>query len=181
MKLLQYLCIPFLLLLTGCAGCGDDDPLSISKTEYSGNQLRIDGYYYYTFKAANNQEKLSDFYFLYRNGVILYAGTYPLGNVQYYESEFRSKIWNAGIKNSKTYWGLFSVQGNQIQFDHWYPSERPYSAFARKGTILNDTTFTITERYSVTDRNDKTASDEIYRFKQFSPKPDSTNPFVVRF
>ena len=49
------------------------------------------------------------------------------------------------------------------------------------GKILNDTTFTLKERYKLDQNGDKYnvyKSDATYYFRQYSSKPDSTNRYV---
>ena len=46
-----------------------------------------------------------------------------------------------------------------------------------KGEIQNDSTFLITKSIRSKTGEEKELN-EIYHFKQFSPKPDSTNVFV---
>ena len=46
-----------------------DDELSLEKQEYTGNQLRIDGYYYYAI-----DQNLFETYFFYENGVLISGG-----------------------------------------------------------------------------------------------------------
>ena len=63
-------------------------------------------------------------------------------------------------------------------FEKWYPnSPGQPKVYIREGKILNDTTFHITASYRP-DGSERREKDEIYHFKQFSPKPDSTNNFV---
>jgi hypothetical protein len=72
---------------------------------------------------------------------------------------------------------VFIIEDNVIKFERWYPSERPYNAFVREGVILKDTTFHITKSYR-SNGTEKREKDEIYHFRKFSPKPDSTNVYV---
>ncbi|MBW7845753.1 MAG: hypothetical protein H3C45_08955, partial [Bacteroidia bacterium] len=83
-------------------------------------------------------------------------------------------------KKYKSNWGVFKIEGNFIQFERWYPSDPPLKAYVRAGTIINDTTFLITESYRMQDgkKTEVKTRNETYYFKQFSPKPDSTNTFV---
>jgi len=51
----------------------------------------------------------------------------------------------------------------------------PHRGNVREGIILNDTTFQITKYTSgsnVSERN------EVYHFREFHPKPDSTNKYI---
>ena len=76
-------------------------------------------------------------------------------------------------------WGTFQINKDSIVFERWYPAEVSKSYY-RSGKILNDTTFVITESYRL--RNGKKKEwrekNEVYHFKAFSPKPDSTNRFI---
>jgi hypothetical protein len=49
----------------------DDDMLSLPLMPYTGNQLRIDGYYY---QAGHDGKVIFTPYFFYRNGVVIYIG-----------------------------------------------------------------------------------------------------------
>jgi hypothetical protein len=50
----------------------------------------------------------------------------------------------------------------------------------RAGQILNDTTFVIAESYRMNEgkKTEVKERNETYHFKQFNPKPDSTNRFI---
>lgn len=152
-----------------------DDDLSIQRKPYTGDQLRMDGYYY-----QKVDKSFFSIYFFYENGILLSAGgVFSDGNAieEYIEKEF---LKNEGYKNHKTFWGLFNIEGDTIKFERWYPSDPPLKAYVREGEILNDTTFVITESYRLVDghRTDLTQRNEVYYFREFSPKPDSANPFV---
>lgn len=152
-----------------------DDALSIQRTSYTGDELRIDGYYY---QEVDNS--FFSIYFFYRNGVLLSAGgVFSNENAieEYIKKEF---LRNEGYRKNKTFWGIFNIEGDTIKFERWYPSEPPLKAYVREGEILNDTTFVITESYHLVDghRADLTQRNEVYHFKEFTPKPDSVNLFV---
>jgi len=154
-----------------------EDKLTLTKQVYSGCQLRIDGYYYY---SADN--KLYDTYFLYRDGLIINGGgSSSLTPFESFEKEFSSSYTNEYLSNSKYAWGLFNIQGDSILIERWYPSSGgPLPVYMRMGKVLNDTTFVITESYRMK-KGKKTEVDsesETYHFRQFSPKPDSTNIFI---
>ena len=85
------------------------------------------------------------------------------------------------LLDDKISWSVFQFDGNNIQFERWYPSSGgPFPAYVRSGEILNDTTFIITEIYRMKDgvKTDVEESNEVYQFQAFSPKPDSTNRFI---
>lgn len=80
-------------------------------------------------------------------------------------------------QSSKTDWGLFGVTSSTITIQGWRISrcKRPVVEF--RGEVLTDTSFNIT---TYIDENDEsnTVNENTYYFKQFSPKPDSTNDFI---
>lgn len=163
-----------LLMLLGCMKSGADDVLSLPQTPYMGNQLRIDGYYHSVYYAPDG-DRLFRGYALYRNGIILYLGGGYSSTQELAESIIKDYINNSDYKKVKYNWGVFLLDTNKIAFERWYPSERPHHAFVREGVILNDTTFHITKSYR---GSEAWVEDEIYHFRPFSPKPDSSNAYV---
>lgn len=152
-----------------------DDELSIQRTNYSGSQLRIDGFYY--LQKDNNYY---DCYCFYGNGVVIAAGGLRKSVAelsQYLEKEF---INSDSYKKYKSNWGVFKIEGNSIQFERWYPSDPPLKAYVKAGEIINDSTFVIKEIYRMQggQKTEVESRNEVYHFKAFSPKPDSTNSFV---
>ncbi len=94
---------------------------------------------------------------------------------EYINIEF---ILNHRYTNNKSSWGLFIINDQIIQIERYYPTDHlRKSAYINEGKILNDTTchFTVSYRSDGSERRDE---DEIFHFKQFSPKPDSTNSFI---
>ena len=172
MKLL-ILIILQMLFTQCCSFLCDDDELSLPLIPYTGNELRIDGYYY---QIGDDGKGFYDVYFFYKNGIILNLGG---GQNSLYElDEYVERCkQNKYVYSSKIGWGIFVIEGNNIKFERWYPKEKPYYAYVREGIILNDTTFHITKSYRSNGTN-YSPEDEIYYFRKFSPKPDSTNNFI---
>jgi len=169
------------IILIICFSCRKnifkDDELSIKKNNYTGNQLKIDGYYYTRYGSP---EKLT-IYLFFNNGILLHTGdSYEYNKLNEFEQIITSVDFINKLKGIKYSWGAYKIEGNNIQFERWYPSTPPLKAYVRAGTILNDTTFLITESYRMQDRK-KTEVDsenETYHFKKYTPKPDSTNNFI---
>ena len=161
-----------LLLLGACSRIcgGNDEPLSIQRTDFTGTNLRIDGYFYNQF----NDTHISVL-FLYRNGIVFRANV--LKGEQ--EQRFLSEEWLTPVRNHKGAWGVFLVDGGIIKIESranaWC---RPFQSFIREGVILNDTTFRITKSYNSFGTPDVRSMDRTYHFRAFSPKPDSTNVFI---
>lgn len=151
-----------------------DDELSISRRDYTENQLRIDGYYY----RIGYKGEINDGYWFYRNGVLISTGgiTHSLSEMDELMINFANSEY---FKTVKTLWGTFIIEDDNIFFEKWYP-HGPNQAYVRAGKILNDTTFHITESYRMVDgvKTNIKQRDEMYYFREFDLKPDSLNNFI---
>lgn len=167
-----------LFAFTGCTKDKEvqkDDVLSIPKTPYSGNQLKIDGYYYDLYNNKINTVRL-----FYRNGVVMDFSSIGDNIVEVEKNLKDSSLWEK-IKGMKFMWGVFFIDGNQIKIEQWGTSSGgPLRAYVKSGTILNDTTYNINEIYRMQNgqKTEVRARSETFHFKAFSPKPDSTNKFI---
>lgn len=176
---MKNLLILFLIMsLFSCCGkfsVSKSDSLTMIKRPFNGNQLRIDGYYYQLY---NNQ--YFDAMIFYQDGTIITPGGVKESIEDMDNYITNSFLKKEDYKNVMYWWGVFIIDNNNISFEMWYPSEAPYKAFISEGKIINSTTFLITKRYRLVNgmqTNIKEINDE-YHFKQFSPKPDSTNNFI---
>ena len=160
--------IGLLLFLYGCK----DDELTLQRVPYYGNELRIDGYYYHEY----GEPARKNIYFLYRNGIILYGTTPLTSEIEQTENMYQTGKYYELVKNDKTSWGVFLINGNTLKFEKWYSGEEAW-AYISEGEILNDTTFHITVSYR-SNTTERREGNEIYHFRQFNSKPDSTNNFI---
>ena len=177
--MLQNLFLIILFIIINSCSVFDflkDDELTIKRTNFSGSQLKTNGYYMHIY---GNPENIT-IYFLNRDGVFIYAGSPPLKDLGVLEQEFIDGTFNNYIKKYKTSWGVFAIEDKSIKIERWYPSEPPLNAYIEEGEILNDTTFIIKEIYRQKNNKKKETKtrNETYHFKAFSPKPDSANNFV---
>jgi hypothetical protein len=154
-----------------CSKLFPDEKLSIQRKDYNGNELRIDGYYYCYFEKTD----ITVIYFLFRNGIVRCTGGYSSYNEDNREQEMISYYG----KSTKTDWGVFVINENKIQYEKWIesPSGANASIYRRSGYIENDTTIHFTESY-YSGRNETKKIDEVWHFKQFDNKPDSTNVYI---
>jgi hypothetical protein len=151
--------------------CGKtfDEKLTLKREDYTGNELKVNGYYYTFFKET----KITAILFLYRNGIVLSEGGFTSYNLEDIERQFN----NISLK-VKSNWGVFIVNGNTIQYERWIGSTGSRACTSKStGYIINDTTIHFFERYN-SERNEKYSIDETWHFKQFDNKPDSTNNFI---
>ena len=167
--ILGMLC--FIAISSNCKKIIKDMPFALSKHFYEGKELRIDGYYYCKY---GNPEKLT-IYFFYQNGILLHAGD---GYTFEIEEKFANGQLYEKLKEDKYCWGIFNIDSNSIKFERYYPSDNfSKKAYIRSGEILNDTTFHIIKSIR-SDGKEECIENEVYYFKQFSPKLDSTNNFI---
>ena len=94
---------------------------------------------------------------------------------------FKNGQYHSSAINYSYKWGVFHIDGNMIKMEKLYPGS-PGGAWAyiREGSILNDTAFRITRSYRMLDgkETEVRTRDELFLFKELSPKPDSTNPYI---
>jgi hypothetical protein len=160
------------ILMSGCSILFPDDNLTLKRGDYNGNELRTDGYYYCYFEKTD----ITVIYFLFRNGIIRCAGAYSRYNEDNREQEMVSYYNRKTIKSD---WGVFVINENKIQFEKWVESPSGVSASINRcsGYIENDTTIHFKESY-YSGRNETKQINEVWHFKQFDNKPDSTNVYI---
>ncbi len=175
------------LVFCGCfflIGCGiltpGDEDFSFERTPYTGNEFRLDGYYYQVWSKGTNDRNETDLniFFFYRNGVVLKGGSCILSELPKKEEEFKNGAYYALVRNSKLYWSIFRVDSaNYIIRERWVNPNWRYEVYRYKYEILNDTTI----RLFTSEKKDGSGylleNDTLY-FKAFSPKPDSVVSFI---
>lgn len=171
--ILIILVVGLIVSVSCCRGMFTDEELTLQREVYIGNELKIDGYYYYIVPESNR----TVIWFFYRNGVVLHGGTY--GSMDFDEIETIMVERYSQLKKLKSSWGVFLVDGDKIQLERWAeaPNGVSLATFRYSGNIINDTTIHITETY-YSGRNETKQIDEVWHYKQFDNKPDSTNTFI---
>lgn len=156
-----------------------DQNLSFHRTDYTGQEIRIDGFWYgpgrEDFEGTISHSMLC----LYKNGVLYWVGSPQEPNFEEYILFAGSSEVEKLAKTTKYIWGVFSVDSNLISLSYWNARPCGYHSILQSGEVLNDTTFVLTEKQTTTDSETRIeAVNEIYRFRQFDQKPDSTNNFI---
>jgi hypothetical protein len=181
------------IFLVSCVGF---EPLVSSKRDYIGQNLKTEGYYYLYSNYSNStgyKADLFDCFILYKNGIYynVSKGSYDTKlnisenlkkldtNINYHVTKQQDFL------SQRPNWGVFHIIGSEIEIESWVFSSGggDYPTRILKGEIKNDSTIHFhTKLESVplqANRKKKTFSiDETYHFRQFSPKPDSTNKFI---
>lgn len=166
-----------LILLFSCHSCGP--PFFITSKQSLNTNLRLDGYY---VNKSNGRKGYGGNYpiFLYKNGIVLetYSGSFSYDSeVQAYLREYYANKKNLD-KIEMSQWGIVHISGSTISIEMRNASfEKTEKTMIEKGTIINDSTFEMTVLYNRKGEKVDTFND-VYKFKKFSPKPDSTNKYI---
>jgi hypothetical protein len=178
MKMIVLKLISLCLLFISCAKLDilQDDELSLSRQNFTENQLKLEGYYYFNY---TNEEDYVRIYFFYKNGIILSGGSSLLSELPELEKSYKDGTFYNHVKSIKFGWGVHQFDGSKIAFEGWY-GEKPYRVYRHEGVIINDTTFRTIQSYRIKNgkKTEASSKSETYHFKHFSPKPDSTNSFI---
>ncbi|HOD25842.1 MAG: hypothetical protein ACOX59_08235 [Bacteroidales bacterium] len=179
MKTLFLLCFLILLNSSCCLlECTEeDDPLYLKRMEYSGSDIKLNGYYY-NYYSSNDTVVICEGHFFYNNGIILNVGGLR-NSFDEYDNYILDVMNYKYYKNQKACWGVFIIEDDKILLERWQPFN-PFRAYIKQGEILNDTTFQLTKIYRMVneEKTDEIEINEIFHFREFSPKPDSTNVFI---
>jgi len=170
--ILKLLLLSTIVILVSCRGERWDDDLTLPQQDYNGNELRINGYYY------NESDGKTEILFLYQNGTVLDGGTSDIADLSSLEQDFMDGTHYSFALQRKYYWGRFIVEGTKIQREFWKPNTGPFEAWIHEGEILNDTTFKMVKSWRSCKPKKKKDFERIFHFKQFAPKPDSTNSYT---
>jgi hypothetical protein len=171
--IIRFFTVISILLFTSCEKELYD--LSLDKNPYRGDELRIDGYYYSNLTSAIDIGVAV----FYRDGICINVFSHIEGSdtTNFIENEILlNESLISSFMNTPTHIGVFQINKESIEFETW-EAGRDIITFSNYGKIFNDTTFLITKQ--VNNDSGKSYSENLtYRFKQFSPKPDSTNNFI---
>src|ERR1043165_5850640 len=99
-------------------GICHDTEFSVKKADFSGAELRTDGYYYGDAKDDGQGGTLYSIVIFYRNGIVYMPGASEKKKMDTYVSELKGDH----IKNVKYDWGYFSIAGNEIKMERWPPT-----------------------------------------------------------
>ena len=115
----------------------------IAPSPATGNELRLDGYWYTIEKSKIRPDLFVTRYFFFKNGKVLFGFNCSPYELNYRESDFTDEFfkqqltarYNANLTN-------FAVDGGRIEFERISPvQDYPHGIF--QGIILNDSTFVI--------------------------------------
>lgn len=171
---MRHLLIIFsLLLIFSC--CRVAHELKLGKSAFAGNDFKLDGYYY----SLENEGQL---FFLYSDGVFIDFSCKILQFDNEELSERRDSTINyyaslGNYKNTQYGWGVWKVEDDNLIIEKWLSgSGGAYPVGRYVGNVINDTTINIAFTYQLPPNGKEKMGK--FRFRQFCPKPDSTNAFI---
>jgi hypothetical protein len=172
-KTKAFIMIKLLMFLTVLTmqSCLKDDVLVLKRKQNNTGKIKFEGYFLY-----RNNSGL-DIYFLYQNGLVLQYWSRELKDSLLIEDGLTDLTNLNNLRKLKDRWGIYTIEENRINIEKWYPSDKPLETYLKTGNILNDSTFLL-NTVSEPDGSKKEVINEVYRFRKFSPKPDSTNMFI---
>jgi hypothetical protein len=158
-----------LIIYTGFSACQRvADEQTLERQNYFGNELKIHGYYY-SFERKSTGDSLGTIFFLYRNGAFLYLGSPDGSKISDLDKYVLQHNTTTGIPGDRESWGTFQIENSKISIERWLSSSgRRIPAQIFQGNIINDTTINL-KLFSTL---------EIWKYRNFSGKPDSTNIYV---
>jgi len=165
------LILQILLVFVGCEGLfRKDDELSFVKTPNTTDKIKLDGYYYKYIDPDRVGIRI-----YYHNGIVY--STSKFNNLHSFENKINdgNEITRSSIKIQ---WGLYLIKEDSIYVNGLaiLSGALYFSEMFSQGIILNDTTILFQEtRFA--DGSIDYYNDTLH-FKQFSPKPDSTNIYI---
>ncbi len=175
-----FLFLMAVFLFSSCEKFGlcEDDELSLERVDYTGNQLRIDGYYFGDVNP-NSTKPFANIYYFYENGVFF---TSEAANLDQAESgTIVVDIENTFGKKIKGAWGVFQINGSLIEIERWQSRMSGCeTSLYERGNILNDSTFVLTRREARENGKAVVVKDinSIFKFRPLPEKPDSSNSFI---
>ena len=182
-RILILSAIVLAVVFSSCKKMFEDEELSMERTNYTGTELRTDGYYYYRNRYVfYDGEQLDQVKtrILYRNGVAISTNIFDYLEMGRVEDNFKNGNFYNLMKNSKCEWKVYKISNGEIEFEGWTCDcvvGYKHSTYREYGEIINDTTFRLIKE-CCNGKVTEYSADVIYHFKQFSPKPDSTNSFI---
>ncbi|MEL6721198.1 MAG: hypothetical protein AAFO82_18940 [Bacteroidota bacterium] len=138
------------------------------------SDLMTDGFYYGNSYFDFSGREIYEFLVLYDNGIGRQLDFDILDNLE-------QVIDRATVSENRTGWGIFRIEEDSIFYEHWLSGMGGDNVLRRSGIVLSDTTFLFTKQQIVSARgvtDNEEVVEQLFTFRQYSPKPDSTNNFI---
>ena len=170
LRILLFFVIAILSSCKRILNCEEKEKYTFSKTTYSGNLLKTNGYFY------NNTFSII---IIYLNGVLIDDKRSNYSNTLDIENDMTSGTYYRKIKNDIYRWEIFYINNHQIKSEGFSSKSGITCMYQVISTyeLINDSTLLLTNEINL-DGSESKLKNDTFHFKQFSPKPDSTNSFI---
>lgn len=147
--------------------CKVAEEFKLKKVNYLGSELRIDGYYYLKYESGYCS------FFLYKNGMFLSNGcTNHIESVEELDLLLSDSALQERKNKHQYVWGLYKVIEDKVIIERWETwNGMPFKVKRSNGNLISNTKFSTSAMKNL-------EVFEIYEYREFSPKPDSTNRFI---
>lgn len=173
------------VIFFSCAKVGFREDWDLQLNNIEQGKLKLYGYYY-----RGDTNLIIAPIFIYNNGLICqikneFERNNNLNAFAVFEEFLNKNVDIENYFNDEPNWGIIEINSSKItwqyrRYDFNYGTYR--HADVLEGEILNDTTFVLKEKYRLKRGRkkdiEKLKTPLIYKFRYFSVKPDSINPFV---
>lgn len=161
------------LTLYGCNDLFEDESFLLTKTTNTSLMLRTDGYYY----GPLGIDSWCNVLIFYKNGIMIDGGAY--NNLSTFEESCINGTFNSVVLNKKHCWGLYKIDSLTISIENVIPfGGLNRIAIIKSGNILDEKSFSLYKEEESWNEGTEEEIDITYYFVQFSPKPDSINPWI---
>lgn len=156
--------------------CFENKIVRIKQTQYSGTELKIDGYY---VKNCELDSFMISFIF-YQNGVFLTPNSFLMSGCYYYKyfDDVIITFNNNDTKENLFHYGLFNVSNDSLFFEGFKATiNQCYQSYFITAKILNDSTFVVFKEERSKKPEEFTILSDTFHYVHVTEKPDSTNIF----
>jgi hypothetical protein len=145
--------------------CTSAEKLTIIRGDNLQPAIKMDGYFY--TKYENGYIAL----FFYKNGVVYTTNTIEgVSDLEDLDDHIRTKHSGANSVQLRWFWGIYRIEGDIIKVNYWLSGTGSvYPAEISEGEIISPSIIRIPW---IDDQLNE------FKFRRFSPKPDSTNAFI---
>ena len=145
--------------------CTSAEKLTLVRGGYSQSNFKTEGYYYTRYE--NGYIAL----FFYENGVMYTTNAIlDVSNLDDLDDRIRSGHQGGKAVQLRWFWGVYQSESDTIKVNRWLSGTGSiYPAKLSKGKIISPT---VIQMPWIDDQVTE------FKFRQFSPKPDSTNTFI---
>jgi hypothetical protein len=163
------------------ASCQKRYDLGISRIPYTGNELKINGFYYSPAEIGEGGDILKKegmILLFFRNGIAMIQPVYIMDGVDSLQTiaNLLQALPTEWMLRTSSGFGTFIISSGTLNMSFWL-KEWDCICYQYEASILNDSTF-MTTSFFTSKSSGKNWYKRVFHFKQYSPKPDSTCVFI---